>query len=207
MNWYLKGEFKKQNIFPGGKIKVYLNEWISILDLIDLLNMNFHHNEANIRSYLDNVNKDAIKEIKGIECIHINKVINFINAFKPGENCNEAYIERYINLNKYIEYTIIDNRKIIVIFKGKVNIDEEWQLLGKEFTNSEQVALWIGTDKYYINKVLNGELVNGREWKPNIFYKNVDDNKQIRYIVVYRDEWDSYSERKRRNRIDKLLTD
>lgn len=203
MDFYLKGKFKKQNIFPGGTIKIYLNEWVSILDLIDLLNMESYYSSEDIKLYLDNIKEDAILEIQGVKCTHIDKVMDFVNTFKPKDN--NAYMQRYIKLNKCIEDMITDNREIMVIFYGKVDTDKEWQLLVREFANSEQVALWIGTDKYYINKVLNGKLIHGQEWKPNIFYKNIENDKQIRYIVIYKDEWDSYSQKKKTNRINKLL--
>ena len=86
---------------------------------------------------------------------------------------------------------IIDQLKnILVIWKAKED--------GKE------VAQFIETDPYFVKKVLEGKTIQGQTWKPNIFYKPIDDKYQYRYIVVYRDDWKSYSEKKRTNRINKL---
>ena len=101
--------------------------------------------------------------------------------------------------NMHINEIIDQLKNILVIWKAK-----EDGLYLKDFDNEKEVAQFIETDPYFVKKVLEGKTIQGQTWKPNIFYKPIDDKYQYRYIVVYRDDWKSYSEKKRTNRINKL---
>ena len=72
------------------------------------------------------------------------------------------------------------------------------------FNNKEDVAEYLKTSPYFIKQVLEGKTTKGSLWKPNIFYKNIDEEYQHRYIVVYTEDWINYSYRMRENRIIKL---
>lgn len=94
----------------------------------------------------------------------------------------------------------MDNlRDILVIF-----FTEEHGLVAKDFEEESDVAKFIGTETYFIKQVLKGKKIKGEMWKPNIFYKNIGEGKQHRFIVVYTKDWIDYSEKQRVNRINKL---
>lgn len=56
-----------------------------------------------------------------------------------------------------------------------------------------------------VKKILEGVELNGSIWKSNIYYKNLGDDKQKRYLIVYEEDWKEYSIQKRRNRIQKII--
>lgn len=89
--------------------------------------------------------------------------------------------------------------KILIIWKMKIK--NEISLALKGFNTKEEAAEYLETIPYFIEKILKGKEIRGAIWKPNIFYKN----NQCRYIVVYTEDWISYSEKMRKNRIDKLF--
>ena len=93
-----------------------------------------------------------------------------------------------------------DLNDILVFWRSQ----ESKKVLGIDFQTVEEVADFIGTKPYFIEKVLKGKTINGKKWKPNIFFKNLDDTHQIKFIVVYKDDWFNYSERQKNNRISKL---
>ena len=89
-------------------------------------------------------------------------------------------------------------RDYLVIFLSK-----EGCIL-RDFGTVDKVADFIGSKPYLINKVLDGKTVKGTTWKPNIYYQNIDDSMQYRYIVVNKEDWVNYSKRQKQNRLNKL---
>lgn len=91
-------------------------------------------------------------------------------------------------------------KKILVMF-----CTIEYGVVCVDFETTDEVAAYIGTDKYFVEKVLNGKFIKGSVWKPNIFFKPVNEDEQVRYIVVFNQDWVSYSVTKKRNRINKIM--
>lgn len=81
----------------------------------------------------------------------------------------------------------------------------EDRILCIDFNTSKEVSEFIETSEYFVNKVLRGKTIKGSTWKPNIFFKSINETQQLRYIVVYKEDWINYSERQRSNRIKKLM--
>ena len=92
------------------------------------------------------------------------------------------------------------NRDIYLMYQSKEFVVSRYTL-----KTIDEVANFLGTAPYFVERVLEGKTIKGNKWKPNIFYKNIEGG-QLRFIVVYKDYWDNYSEQKKNNRIDKIIT-
>jgi len=80
----------------------------------------------------------------------------------------------------------------------------ENRVLRKEFEYEEDLEEFIGSSMWFINKALEKKSIKGGEYKSNMFNKTIDDKSYIKHIIVYKNDWESYSIRKRKNRLNKL---
>lgn len=102
-----------------------------------------------------------------------------------------------------MEYDILKKLKNILVFNNRMT-EGKIEIYLEDFDTSEDVARRLDTKKYFVDKVLKGKTIHGTKWKPNIFFKRIDEDYQYRYIVVYKEDWLSYSYIKKKNRIKKM---
>lgn len=103
-----------------------------------------------------------------------------------------------------MKYDILKKLKNILVFSSYIT-EGKIEIYLEDFDTSEDVARHLNTKKYFVDKVLKGKTIHDTIWKPNIFFERVDEDYQYRYIVVYKEDWLSYSYIKKKNRIKKMV--
>jgi len=101
----------------------------------------------------------------------------------------------------YIDFDNIPDwfKNVIVMYNHKNGL--VWVT---HFNTKEEAADFIGVKPCYINRSLEGQMLYGKRWKSNLFFKPVDENYEYRYIIVYKEDWINYSKVKRQRRLKKL---
>lgn len=82
---------------------------------------------------------------------------------------------------------------------------DDGDFIMRDFYSIDKVADYVGAKSYKIEQVLKGKTIKGSTWKPGIYYQNLDNGKQYRYLIVLTEEWKNYSQTKKLNRFKKLV--
>lgn len=93
-----------------------------------------------------------------------------------------------------------ENKEVFVIF-----ITADNQICGYESKDYSSFG-WIDeklTANVILNKVKSSNLY-GNKWTSNIFTCDYEDGKFRKYIIVYKEDWENYSIKKRQNRLRKI---
>ena len=80
----------------------------------------------------------------------------------------ESVANIYLDIDKIFE----NPKDILVMWETN-----EHKLSIIDFDSEEEVANFIGTNAYFIKKTLNGKKIKEQVWKPNIFFKPIDEEK------------------------------
>lgn len=109
-------------------------------------------------------------------------------------------------MNIYDKDFFKDENNIIVVQQlVSTNIEHQDETIIEinSFDNVDEVVEYTKGNKAHILKVLYGR--EGEDYKSNIYYKRLNKEEFIKYLIVFKSDWLEYSKQKRKNRFKRLL--